>query len=230
MERITQYSFFNKLKALDFVDEIWLFGSRARGDNQSRSDIDIAVICPNATDNDWLKVVDIIEESDTLLKIDCIRLDGSKLSKEFYNNIVRDKKVLYMKENLKDTFSTLNNALDRLKEVMGEKDIEQNPYKRDSALKRFEFTIELFWKLLKKILHHEKIEAYSPRNTLSLAYQYRLIDDEKIWLTMLDDRNNATHAYKEEMAKEIFERIKLYVPVFEASFITLQKKYFVQDK
>lgn len=39
------YQFIKRLKELPFVDEIWLFGSRARGDAQERSDIDIAILC-----------------------------------------------------------------------------------------------------------------------------------------------------------------------------------------
>ncbi|BDU60161.1 hypothetical protein FLA4_05710 [Candidatus Rickettsia kotlanii] len=52
---IQSYIFINKLKSLPFVNEIWLFGSRARGDNDERSDIDIAIICPNITDQEWLR-------------------------------------------------------------------------------------------------------------------------------------------------------------------------------
>ncbi len=72
-----------KLKSLPFIDEIWLFGSRARGDNLERSDIDLAILCSSASDSDWLKVNDIIENADTLLKIDCIRFDPNNISAEF---------------------------------------------------------------------------------------------------------------------------------------------------
>ncbi len=93
-KNITEYKFVSDLKELSFIDEIWLFGSRARGDSQDRADIDLAIICPNATDEDWTKVLDIIENADTLLKIDCVRFDKTKMSEEFYNNIIKDKKVL----------------------------------------------------------------------------------------------------------------------------------------
>jgi predicted nucleotidyltransferase len=102
------YQFIEQLKSLPFIDEIWLFGSRARGDNQERSDIDLAIICPAASDIDWLKVVDIIENADTLLKIDCVRfiqnpnMTASQIydlgvAYDFYNNIMRDRKVIYVK-------------------------------------------------------------------------------------------------------------------------------------
>jgi predicted nucleotidyltransferase len=43
--RLTDYHFLQEIAALDVVDAIYLFGSRARGDNRERSDIDIAVLC-----------------------------------------------------------------------------------------------------------------------------------------------------------------------------------------
>lgn len=99
MQEILDYQFIEKLKGLSFVDEIWMFGSRARGDNQKKSDIDLAIMCPDATDYDWMRVTDIIEDSDTLLKIDCIRMDKDKMNKELYENILKDKLVIYVKKH-----------------------------------------------------------------------------------------------------------------------------------
>lgn len=68
---VKDYKFFQKLEALPFVEKIWLYGSRARNDARDRSDIDLAIECPHATFWDWQKALDIIEDADTLLKIDC---------------------------------------------------------------------------------------------------------------------------------------------------------------
>ncbi len=46
---------------------------------------------------DWIEVTDIIEDADTLLKIDCIKFDENKISKDLFNNILKDKKVIYVK-------------------------------------------------------------------------------------------------------------------------------------
>jgi len=98
MSKILDYQFIEQLKALPFIDEIWLFGSRARGDSRKKSDIDLAIICHNATDNDWMKISNIIEEADTLLKIDYINFDQNTISNELYNNILNDRKVIYVKK------------------------------------------------------------------------------------------------------------------------------------
>lgn len=80
------------------MEEIWLFGSRARRDYHTHSDIDLAIICPKAKNADWLKVMDIVDNADTLLKIDCVRLDRHEVSQKLYDNIMKEKKVLYAKD------------------------------------------------------------------------------------------------------------------------------------
>ncbi len=97
---IQEYSFFKQLMSIDLIEEIWLFGSRARGDSQDRSDIDLAILSPRATDKDWAIIMAIIDDADTLLKIDCIRLDKEKISAELYGHIIKDKKVIYAKNSL----------------------------------------------------------------------------------------------------------------------------------
>ncbi len=82
------YAFIGRIKALPFVEDVYLFGSRARGDNRPHSDIDIAVFCPSASDQQWGQVKDRIDEADTLLEIDCVRLD--KVDKEFAAEILRE--------------------------------------------------------------------------------------------------------------------------------------------
>ena len=85
-------NFISQLAGLEFIEEIWLFGSHLE-----RSDIDIAIVCPTADDKDWLKVMEIIDNADTLLKIDCIRFDKTRISDALYQNIMKDKKILYVK-------------------------------------------------------------------------------------------------------------------------------------
>ena len=72
---LKKYQFIEKIKNLPFVEKIILFGSRARGTQLSRSDIDIAIICPTASNKDWQDVLTIIDEADTLLFIDCLNFD-----------------------------------------------------------------------------------------------------------------------------------------------------------
>lgn len=94
--QLKPYSFIEKLKALPFVQAIYLYGSRARGDNEERSDIDLALSCPNASRSDWRAVRNIIDDADTLLAIDCIHWEKVQ-DERFRKEIERDRVTLYQK-------------------------------------------------------------------------------------------------------------------------------------
>ncbi|MBP9692709.1 MAG: nucleotidyltransferase domain-containing protein [Alphaproteobacteria bacterium] len=92
---LTDYKFYHILTAFPFVDQIWLFGSRARKDSQDRADIDLAVFCPKASNRDWLDVLNVIDEADTLLEIDCVRLDELDDSSPLKESILTQGVKLY---------------------------------------------------------------------------------------------------------------------------------------
>jgi len=87
------YGFIGKIAQLHFVRSIRLYGSRARGDHSPRSDIDLAVECPGAGAREWGKVMDIVDEADTLLEVDCVRLDDA--SEPFKSQILKEGMFLY---------------------------------------------------------------------------------------------------------------------------------------
>ena len=93
--QLTNYHFLQQIADLPFVEAIYLFGSRARGDHRERSDIDLAILCPNASERDWQTIVNIVDDADTLLLIDCIRLDHEQLSSPLRIQIEKDKRLLY---------------------------------------------------------------------------------------------------------------------------------------
>lgn len=94
---ISNYAFLKELSQLSFIDKIILYGSRARNDFQARSDIDLAIICPTATDREWAVVMDIIDKADTLLKIDCVRVDSLASTSQLKQSIEKEGIVLYEK-------------------------------------------------------------------------------------------------------------------------------------
>ncbi len=98
MEDICNYKFFKDLEKLSFVQSIILYGSRAKGEAQARADIDLALICPNATTQEWSKVMELIREADTLLKIDCVRLDTLADSNPLKANILNEGMILYKQD------------------------------------------------------------------------------------------------------------------------------------
>ena len=79
-----------KIAKKDGIKKVILFGSRARGTNTERSDIDLAV-----SGGDILNFYfDVEEETWTLLMFDVINLD-KKISDELKAEIERDGIVLY---------------------------------------------------------------------------------------------------------------------------------------
>ena len=100
ISNLPDYGFIHRLEELSFVDAIWLYGSRARGDNFERADIDLAVVCPKAAPEDWSRVLEIVEDADTLLNIDCVRYDQLKPGDSFRKSIDREKQVLFSRASL----------------------------------------------------------------------------------------------------------------------------------
>jgi predicted nucleotidyltransferase len=96
MERpLTEYGFFRALCDLPFVEEIRLFGSRARGLARPRSDIDLAIRAPGADATDWDRARLIVEEADTLLKIDLVRLDALSPENPLRREIMATGRVVH---------------------------------------------------------------------------------------------------------------------------------------
>jgi len=124
-----------------------------------------------------------------------------------------------MKENLSEySLGKLKNAFNKLAD--GAKIANDDLYK-DGVIQRFEFTFELLWKTLKIYLENQGIIVRSPRESFKEAFRLGLIEDEKLFLDMLKDRNDTTHIYDKETAESIFNRIKSnYIPAIK---IVLEK-------
>jgi nucleotidyltransferase substrate binding protein (TIGR01987 family) len=99
-----------------------------------------------------------------------------------------------------------------------------NPLAIDATIQRFEFTIELHWKLLKRLLEHEGIETATPREALRQAYQAGWLHDEDAWLQVLGDRNESSHTYDEAKAREIYDHIRANLPELRRTYAFLAKR------
>ncbi|MGB3367693.1 MAG: nucleotidyltransferase substrate binding protein [Acidaminobacteraceae bacterium] len=94
-------------------------------------------------------------------------------------------------------------ALDRLNDGLAKYDYE-NDLLRDGLIQRFEFTFELAWKTLKSMFEDEGLLGLnSPKTVLREAFSAAIINDEELWLSMLNDRNSTSHIYNENLAKSI---------------------------
>ncbi len=113
-------------------------------------------------------------------------------------------------ETLKLRIETAGKALKTLKAITEE------PYSiivRDAAIQRFEYTFETFWKVVKNYLDvQEGIICNSPKSCFKEAFKVGLLSEEETIkiLEMVDDINLTSHIYREEVAAEIYRRIRDY--------------------
>lgn len=83
-------------------------------------------------------------------------------------------------------------------------DLEQ-----DWIIQRFEYTIEIAWKTLKKFLQYKKVSFLAtPKDIFRECYRLWLIDDLDLWEDLLDIRNISSHTYSEYLSNKSFEVIK----------------------
>lgn len=93
---LEHFHFLDAIAELPYVQAIYLFGSRARGDHWDKSDIDLAIKYSDA-DKWHRKVVKIIvsEISDTFLHIDLVDYNDPKINIEFHSVMDSEKVALY---------------------------------------------------------------------------------------------------------------------------------------
>ena len=95
---------------------------------------------------------------------------------------------------------------------------------RDASIQRFEFTYELLWKTLKSFLEDfHGVRAVTPRQVFKETFAIDIIDNEDIFLEMLESRNALAHTYNEDQARDIYEKCPQYLTAMEQTFDLLSK-------
>lgn len=110
-----------------------------------------------------------------------------------------NREIQSLFEQFTETYSRLKEAID----IKKESDI-----KRDAVIKRFEFTYELLWKTYKKIARLQKLDYFNPKACFQFAFKSGLIEDEDLFLEIIDARNKTTHVYSQAEAEKIYDFIK----------------------
>lgn len=95
---------------------------------------------------------------------------------------------------------------------------------RDSALKRFEFTFDLAWKLLRAALEEQKgVSCASPKDCVREAFRQGLIEYNEVWIKMPDWRNKTVHEYSEAYADKIYAKLPGVLKAFQKLTKALKK-------
>lgn len=89
---------------------------------------------------------------------------------------------------------------------------------RDGMIYRFKISFEFSWKALKEYLLDQGVanELNFPKQVLKTAYGNQMINDESVWLDMLESRNRTSHIYDDRIAAKIARDISTrFLPVLE---------------
>lgn len=196
---------------------IYLYGSQANGEANKSSDIDIAYDDENFKDH--YLIDNDLKNIRTLVKLDVKNI--AKTEERFKNRVKSTGRVLYSSTKqlrAQDGLHNFSNALDRFASAVDRYEEFKNEGFEDVYLdlivKRFEFTYEMSWKALKRYLEFLGFEPKSPRMTFKEAYAQQLIEDEDVWLEMIEQRNLTSHIYDESEIEEILNKRELYKETF----------------
>lgn len=202
------------------AEKIVLFGSRARGDESPRSDIDLAVF--SMPEENQPLFYDEIEQLPTLFKFDVIFISKSTNS-DLLKNIERDGIVIM--DKFIEKLGKLSDAVKRLCEAIADYEAIPNSTVRDGVIQRFEFCTELAWKAAREYLINQGyIDINSPKAVMKQAFADGVISDEKIWIEILGARNTTSHIYDDQTAAEVFDKIsKKFLPAFNELVNTLTR-------
>lgn len=99
-----------------------------------------------------------------------------------------------------------------------DKEALDNEFIISGIIDKFSIQFELGWKILKELLAYEGSQTSatgSPRSIIKEAYRIYPFFDGEIWLNMLKDRNDMSHIYDENAAKNLVKQIlEKYIPQF----------------
>jgi len=108
------------------------------------------------------------------------------------------------------SFLQFNKAVDKLESAI---DQPKDEFILDSVIQRFEFCVELAWKVSKKAMG---TTTSAPKDVVREMAQSKLITDVKLWLTSIDMRNLSSHTYNEDLAEQVY--------AFAVNFLTELKQ------
>ena len=105
-------------------------------------------------------------------------------------------------------FANYRRAFLLLREALDEPELTQ--LEREGTIQRFEYTMELAWKVMKDYLEAQNVvlSQITPRAVIRAAFEAQLVVDGEAWMDALDDRNKMSHTYSFEHFEVVIERVR----------------------
>ncbi|MFM7621459.1 MAG: HI0074 family nucleotidyltransferase substrate-binding subunit [Alphaproteobacteria bacterium] len=86
---------------------------------------------------------------------------------------------------------------------------------RDGVIQRFEYTMDLSWKLLRRVLFQsfdvQESDLRSKKDIFREAARVSLITDAERWIGHYEARNQTSHDYNQDKADRVFQQAKLFL-------------------
>lgn len=119
-------------------------------------------------------------------------------------------------------FEKFEQALSQLKSAVSSE--PANDLERDGVIQRFEYTIELLWKVAKKVLEENGVQAIAPKEVIREMANIGWVNNPQDLIEFLKMRNETSHSYKEEVAKQVYEASKKFATVADDILDVLKEK------
>lgn len=97
----------------------------------------------------------------------------------------------------------------------------------NGIIQKFEYSIELCWKLIKKFLSREDgVDAKTPKQSVKEFYLAGYISEANYMtlIDMIDDRNSLSHIYDEDEFRKVLKKFPGYVKVFKEIETVIESK------
>lgn len=105
---------------------------------------------------------------------------------------------------------------------------ELSQLEKEGVIQRFEYTMELSWKVMKDYLESENVvfEQVTPRSVIRKAFEAKLVKNGDLWMEMLDARNLMSHEYELEEFEKLIEDLQFnYLDEFKRFYQKLNEIY-----
>lgn len=99
-----------------------------------------------------------------------------------------------------------------------------NDLERDGVIQRFEYTIELLWKVSKKVLEDNGVQAIAPKEVIRELANIGWISEPEKLMGFLKMRNETSHTYKAEIAEAVYQASKEFALYAEHLIKILKEK------
>lgn len=98
---------------------------------------------------------------------------------------------------------------------------------KSGQIQKFEFTVELLWKTVQVFLYEvDGVDVITPKSVAKEFVEAGYCDYEayELFIRAVNDRNQLSHIYRQEMAESIWKRLPEYISMTEQIIHAMQSK------